>query len=427
MRSGIIAALDRDTGKTLWRTHVGNPYQPSHPVGWNAKSVFVAQGTWLYALDRGMGTLQWRYNMPDAASSGPAADDEQLYISLGSGRFNVYLLPPISRRELALTGIAANKLYLPQVEIKVERPANFYGGSSGTTQGIGPLSSVLQATRTEGVGQQPIFRWDFRAPSELEQQPLLGSVDLLWAGANGSVITMPKQTETPGRPFRFPTDGRISASPGQYGELAYVGSHDGNVYALHIPSGRLLWRFAGASPIIQKPAVTNEDVYVSPREGGLYRIDRATGQTQWKNPTAWRFLANNPKFVYAADRHGRLLILDRARGTSIAVHDGTRDYVVPVANEATDRIFLAANDGLLVCLHDRDYSEPVAMKEDDEKLVLPPPGPGGRTPGKPDRMPGKPPMMDKPGGPGMEKPGMEKPGDGMMGKPPGPGMEKPKP
>src|SRR5262245_52552458 len=52
-RSGLIVALDRDTGATLWRNRVGvRPYDSLRPLGWNAKSVFVAHGTWLSALDR---------------------------------------------------------------------------------------------------------------------------------------------------------------------------------------------------------------------------------------------------------------------------------------------------------------------------------------------------------------------------------------
>jgi hypothetical protein len=320
--------------------------------------------------------------------------------------------------------MAANKNYVPRPEVKVERPGNFYNGSSGTSQGIGPLSSVREASRSVANGPQPIFRWDYRAPTELEQQPVLAAVDMLWAGANGSVLVMPKSNETPGHPYRFPADAPISVQPGQYGELAYVGSHDGSLYALHIPSGKALWRFAGGSPIHQKPAVTDDDVYVAPRLSGLYRLSRATGHTHWRNTEARRFLAANPKFVYAADRNGRLMVLDRARGTTLSTYPGTIDFVVPFSNEQTDRIFLAAHDGLLVCLHDRDYPTPVKMKEDEEKLL---PQPEKLEPRLPGTRPAPPPLPGKPNGqmPGKPEGGMMgKPGEGMMGKP-GEGMPQP--
>lgn len=417
-RSGNVAAYDRDSGQLLWRTHIGLPYQASQPLGYNSWTVLVVQGTWLYALDRKTGHLQWDFNLPDAASSGPVADEEHFFISLGSRKLSVYQLPEGSRKE---TIFAGNKLYLPQETAKVEVPGNFYGGSSGTARGVGPLASVRSASKGEATAHQPTYRWGFSAPTELEQQPILGSIDMLWPGANGSIVAMHKEGDASGHPYRFPTEGPISAPAGQYGEVAFVGSHDGNLYAIHLPSGKLLWRFTGRNPIIQKPAVTNEDVYVAPKDSGLYRIDRSTGQTVWRNLDARRFLANNPKFVYAADRNGRLLVLDRARGTTLSSFAGTIDYVVPIANEMTDRIYLAAHDGSLVCLHDRDYATPLTIKEAEEKLLTPPPKPGVRTPnGKPDQMPGKP-DGGMPGKPDGKMPG--KPDGGMMGKPDG-GMEK---
>jgi outer membrane protein assembly factor BamB len=108
--------------------------------------------------------------------------------------------------------------------------------------------------------------------------------------------------------------------------------------------------------------VTDDSLYVSAERAGLYRLNRATGDTIWRNADASRFLATNNKFVYALDASGRLLVLDRRRGTQLAAYDGTRDFVVPLSNELNDRIYLASNDGLLVALHDRDYPTPVRVK-----------------------------------------------------------------
>jgi hypothetical protein len=99
----------------------------------------------------------------------------------------------------------------------------------------------------------------------------------------------------------------------------------------------------------------------------MYRIGRAVGDPQWRikrgnrtleaNPDAERFLAANPKFVYAADKSGRLLVLDRGLGTQLSSYD-TREFAFPIANEMNDRLFLAANNGLIVCLHDKEYDKP---------------------------------------------------------------------
>src|SRR5262249_46755249 len=91
-----------------------------------------------------------------------------------------------------------------------------------------------------------------------------------------------------------------------------------------------------------------------------------SGEAVWRFSFGEDVLAVNPKFVYATDRSGRLVVLDRERGRELSCYN-VRDFVVPTANELTDRLYLAANSGLIVCLHDRDYPTPVSMK----KLVKP--------------------------------------------------------
>ena len=88
-------------------------------------------------------------------------------------------------------------------------------------------------------------------------------------------------------------------------------------------------------------------------------------------------LAVNPKYVYAMDGVGRLMVIDREDGRVWSRYD-FRDFPVPVINELTDRIYLAAHDGLIICLHDRAYATPREMKA----LIKPQDG------GKPAPMPG---------------------------------------
>ena len=52
-----------------------------------------------------------------------------------------------------------------------------------------------------------------------------------------------------------------------------------------------------------------------------------------------------------------MLILDRGLGTQISSYD-TRDFAFPVANTMNDRLYLVANNGLIVCLHDKEYVKP---------------------------------------------------------------------
>ncbi len=187
---------------------------------------------------------------------------------------------------------------------------------------------------------------------------------MVLAGSEGTFFACAKET---GKVlYDFQAESSIAAPPGQHGETAYLVSQDHNLYAMNMVLGQVLWRFGATSPISRRPRVTDEDVYLVPDLGGLYRLERESGKEIWRNADVHRFLAMNPKFVYGSDRAGRLTVLDRGRGMRLGSYD-TSDFVVPISNEITDRLFLAANDGLLVCLHDRAYPKPYWNRKPEAK------------------------------------------------------------
>ena len=223
----------------------------------------------------------------------------------------------------------------------------------------GPVIN-LEPYKEPYTGPKPVPLWNYSADSRLEQAPLQTQDLVFLAGVDGVYFGTSKYDGR--QQYRFKAEAALSAPPGQYGDVAYVASQDFNVYAIDMVAGQILWRFTGGAPILRKPEVLDEDMYVAPQRVGLYRLRRVTGEEIWHARDAKRFLAANKKFVYATDHSNRLLILDRARGTRLTTFD-THDYAVPVSNELTDRFFLASNDGLLVCLHDRDFSRPLLMKK----------------------------------------------------------------
>ncbi|MBI3408321.1 MAG: hypothetical protein HY040_08190, partial [Planctomycetes bacterium] len=100
------------------------------------------------------------------------------------------------------------------------------------------------------------------------------------------------------------------------------------------------------------------------------RLDRDVGKELWQNTQAERFLATSGKFVYALDRTGLFLVMDHARGTTLAHYD-MRDWTLHLANEWTDRIYLASHDGQILCLRHKDYPDPLKMKSPPPRAVNP--------------------------------------------------------
>jgi hypothetical protein len=76
------------------------------------------------------------------------------------------------------------------------------------------------------------------------------------------------------------------------------------------------------------------------------------------------------------------LVIDAVRGTTLSTFDVSA-FSVPVTNEVTDRVYLASNSGLLLCLHDKQRVRP-------EFLHKPPaPKKAAEAPAPPEKPPEK--------------------------------------
>lgn len=407
MRSGLLTALDPEDGHTKWRTHVGLPYRPSMAPGSNARSVFVFSGARLFSLDRRTGAAQWDFDPPSYPSAAPAADNDQIYQTNAAGRLNVFAIPKATPE-----GTRPDAELVPRPAAPASAsPGENYSRSGQAAASLGPLSQLGTGRPAfQAPPVQPLMLWDYRVEgSRLDQTPVLYGSVLAAADSNGVFFILEKATRQ--QRFSLSLGSEVAAPIGQHGPVAYVAARNFNLYALDIQAAQILWRFTSDRPIRRKPVATDEEVYVAPENGGLYRIDRLTGKDTWRNLNVQQFLAENKAFIYALDPNGRLVLLDRMHGNVLASID-TRDFVVPVVNELTDRLYLAANDGLVVCLHDRDYPRPWRVKAVEEKA----PTPAEAKPAEAKPAAEKPPAP-KPAEPKAdEKPAAEKPGEKKLEK-----------
>ncbi len=353
-RSGTVTAIRVDDGTIEWSVAVGVPYRVTHEVGRNADSVFVYNGTHLIALSRKDGSLQWTFNLSDAPSAPPVAEKDRIYVSLSGGKLLVYHLPEIPKKPPTFKGTTARQTF----STARASTTDFLAGSMGFSEP--PVTGEMWSNR----GPQPEQLWQYLSDTRLEQPPLLTEDAIFLAGFDGTFFCTSKDLRQV--LYQFKAHAPLAAPLGQYSDTAYVASTEYDVYALQMLIGKVTWHYVSGTPILRKPEVNDEDVYIAPKRPNLARVDRESGVKIWTNQKADRFIAANKKFVYAADPNGRLLILDKKYGTILSTYDA-RDFVVPVANELTDRIYLASNHGLIVCLYDKDYPKPLVMKHAKEE------------------------------------------------------------
>lgn len=85
-----------------------------------------------------------------------------------------------------------------------------------------------------------------------------------------------------GLKWKFHTAGMVIGSPAVAGGIVYVGSTDGNLYAVDAETGQGKWKFEAQSRIVSSPAVANGVVYITAYDGNFYAVDASNGRVKWK-------------------------------------------------------------------------------------------------------------------------------------------------
>lgn len=106
----------------------------------------------------------------------------------------------------------------------------------------------------------------------------------------------------------------------------YIGSADGNVYALDADTGEIRWKFQTGEKVRATPTVENGIVYIGSWDGFLYALDAKSGQLHWKydaaphtdppfyyRPIQTKALVYNG-LVYCASRKASIFALDIQTG-----------------------------------------------------------------------------------------------------------------
>jgi eukaryotic-like serine/threonine-protein kinase len=162
-------------------------------------------------------------------------------------------------------------------------------------------------------------------------------------GADPSGESMPD-------PFDF-----YLSSPTVDAGLVYIGSGDGNVYALDAASGALRWKFRTGNVVHASPAIANGLVYVGSWDSNFYAIDAKTGQERWRFKTGEDHeIANQvgiqssaiiaDGMVYFGCRDSNLYALDAASGAKRWTYSNKGSWVISTPIEMDGTLYFATSD-----------------------------------------------------------------------------------
>src|SRR5690349_24644617 len=77
--------------------------------------------------------------------------------------------------------------------------------------------------------------------------------------------------------WTFKTAGRVYSSPAVVDGVVFVGSGDGNLYAIDAGSGAQKWKFTTRGRVASSPAVEAGVVYFHSYDSNFYAVDASTG------------------------------------------------------------------------------------------------------------------------------------------------------
>src|SRR5262249_37550277 len=119
--------------------------------------------------------------------------------------------------------------------------------------------------------------WSEQTNVNLAYRPLIGEESLFVISPDGKALGLAKEqrdVDSSAELFRVSTEGKVSVRPGQFGDMAYVGSDDGAAYAINMVTGKLRWRYIAGTAVIRSPAAVEKDVFVTSEREGMACVDR---------------------------------------------------------------------------------------------------------------------------------------------------------
>jgi len=259
---GKFYCLDAETGEILWIYNPGTfwNYWGSDMAAGYGKVYMYNYDSHLYAIDVETGEMVWKYKGPGHYyTTWPTVAGGMVYMCTGSWDYRDPTTGEPGREEYVCVDAETGKLIW-----KLPIDMNLGAGWGGT--GIVAYGNMYLAAG--GVNEY----WCIgREPKD-------------WP----MFLSDPAHTAEGGGPeelalkWKYQTDGIVISSPSIVDGVAYVGSHDKNIYALDADTGTKIWSFETDYYIKSSPAVVDGRVITGADDGNVYGLDATTGTQLWK-------------------------------------------------------------------------------------------------------------------------------------------------
>lgn len=324
--SGAVTAFDNESGRRLWSAQLGPRDAPSQPAVTNSDFAFVPAARKLYCLNKFSGELLWELKLPRTPSTSPAVSDDQIFYGSHDGSIFAFDLHRI------------RELYLKN-----------------------------ELTKWGFLARQ----WRFKTGKQITTPPITTGRVVNFASLDNSLYSI--TAGSPRLQWQSETDSPVSAPVTFHSGFLYIACEDFNLYCLNAENGNSRWQpFPSGFPIRRTPRVIGQQVFIFPDAGGLFALSTLTGKRIWWRHGVRNFVGSSVKRLYGTDHVGNVVILRRTDGAVLGTMP-LRQFGFKYANDRTDRLFMATNNGMIVAIRESgaEHEFPVYHQNPDLLPILP--------------------------------------------------------
>lgn len=321
--NGAITCFDNETGRRKWAKQLGLADNPIYPLTSNTRYVFASNGSMLYCLEKSNGNQVWQMAFPGSPSVSPAVDNSRIYLGMLDGSVYAFDIKKITELE---------------------------------SQGLMPQWS------------NQTLLWRYKSTTSIISPPIPFRHVVAFANEAGKIITVGSQKRE--LIYEYRTGAKLSAPMALSNKTLMIPSRDNIFYAISVEHGASQWQFTVGLPIHRTPVVVQDRVYVMPLRGGMYELNANTGKSNWWRPGIEQFVGSSPSRVYAKDYTGNLVVMDIKDGGMIGAANFL-DYKKYLINDQSDRLYLATESGLIVCLREPAREFPIFFKNPERLPLMP--------------------------------------------------------
>jgi outer membrane protein assembly factor BamB len=281
VRSGLVTALDRDTGERVWEVDLESPIYASPVVG--DGTVYIGSGaSMLFAIDALTGEMRWASPTLDWVIA-PAAYSGDTVIVASQGKMVDIFDTKNGRHRLKYDTGKVRFGGAPAIQGDLA----YFSSDGGLIWAIDRESQTFPLERFIFRVKLNLYVWQLISGRPIQlggiwSKRIGGNINLPLAitedavfGVKGNGTVFSRELKTGKEIWSTGVDGNVGVAPTVAGQTLLIGDENGNVTGIDISSGKILWEFPIGVEITSSPIVAGDAIYVGAADGKLYAI---TGQ-----------------------------------------------------------------------------------------------------------------------------------------------------